>query len=199
MSYQSNRQSMILPLGISAIDVLCCAMVASFVLFLVLSSQPVRERRAAANGKSSPSMKLRLTVFDPTTVLSLKLLPPQGGEEAVPVPVSLWTDEPVNARDTGPSPDRKPALQKGGGWAWFVFPRGGESLLVLERPLNGQWRADLSYAHGPSLEDVRVNVQVYGSCLFTSDVTLKPGETTHITDLGKNELCSAQKSLSLSF
>ena len=166
MSYQDNRQSMIPALRISAIDVLCCAMVASFVLFLVLSSQPVRRMRASGKGKAASTIHVQLSVNDPATIVSLNLIPPQGGGDAIRIPAALYTDQSANPAAARAAADTAAGILKGGGWNWVAFPDWGKALLVLEKPVNGQWKADISYAHGESLQDVKVTVQLIGSCEF---------------------------------
>src|ERR1039458_6760074 len=128
MSYQDNRQSVILPLGISAIDVLCCAMVASFVLFLVLSSQPARRMHASGKGKSASTIHVQLTVHDPATVVSLKLIPPEAGGDAVRIPAALYTDQTINPAAALAEAGSSAGILKGGGWNWVAFPDWGEAL-----------------------------------------------------------------------
>lgn len=173
---QKGQQSILISLGISAIDVLCCAMIASFVLFLVLSSR-ARDQNRGTKGELARCMQIRIEEkeSDPTAVLNLVLEPPLSSGPAE-IPSSLWTDEGSSGSEIQHWQAARPGLQQDGHWKWLVFsPR--LSMLILEKPVSGDWHASLGYAHGMSGSELRVAVQCDGACEYNCEISLRPGET----------------------
>src|SRR5262245_27496742 len=91
---RADPTNFIVTLGISAIDVLCCALVGGLVLFLILS-QEVRNKILAASGGPNRDLVILLSyeTTSPEQILRLRVLPPPGrtpGHRADPT--EYWSD-----------------------------------------------------------------------------------------------------------
>jgi hypothetical protein len=190
MDEGTGMDSLIVPLGISAIDVLCCAMICSFVLFLVFANAADKQRRKEV-GPSVAAIVIRLVSHKPGVEFNISLTPPPNTVVADEVPTLYFSDQAQGRV-------RKAGLQKGGSWKWIKMPDLGDArdaLLIVERPITGQWHASVSYSASSSLEDADLIITMTGRCPFKRLVILHPAQTLEFDDLPSDGSCAASDNL----
>jgi hypothetical protein len=168
---QAQRSTRLtIALGISAIDVLCCALVGGLVLFLILS---VEGRNHKLAGRGGPNRDLVVMLlydnWNPPPVLRLRVTPgnsPSPGKRAGG-PTEYWTDGD-RRRDAGNM------FLESGGASWSVVPDATEvgermAILHLRRPVPGDWGLTVGYvesadgvANGPAI-GIPVTIRVQSS------------------------------------
>jgi hypothetical protein len=194
MSHE-GKSSMVIPLGISAIDVLCCAMISSFVMFLVFAGTASRRpQHAEQSGNGPPAIVLRMRYDKPESLFNLILYPAKTTQSSDRGDILLWTDESSTAEVRG-AQGPKSESSTAGGWSWTATPALEEALLIIEQPVPRLWNVDVSYADAPTLEDATVNIDIYGKCTFERVIKLHPGQTIDINELAPSGSCSAKESL----
>lgn len=196
MSREGQHQSMVITLGISAIDVLSCAMISSFVLFLVFTGTLFRRAHHNTNkgNNGSPALVLHIQYRNQESVFNLILEPRAVASASKHEQILLWTDESsktvslqgLENETTGSAP---------GVFSWNATPALKEALLIVERPVPIAWDVSVSYADAPSLEDSTITFDIDGGCQFKGEITMHPGQTIRLQDLPDYGSCSAQKSL----
>jgi hypothetical protein len=196
MSQEDRGQSIAISLGISAIDVLTCAMISSFVLFLVMAGT-TSHGRARRAGTNSTSFVLTLQYDKTESVFNVILVPNSKSPSLHEAPLSLWTDEANKTESFQGSEDKLNGSALQGTWSWNPVPSLGDALLIIEEAVPQAWNVSVSYAHAPLLREANVRIQIDGRCRFTSNFVIEPGQTIHVTDLPNDGACSAQKSLGL--
>lgn len=201
----SRRVNMTVVLGISAIDVLCCALVSSLVLFLMFSSVRRHEAIQRVVGANELALVLTLPPASDSSArpeLRVRLTMEAAGEGEQ---VSFWTaddfvDEPHNQAGR--------MVQQGGGIQWYSAKAGepGEervSIAMIHRPSAGRWSVALGYldtsdgALAPADRDVQVNLSILGACESEVRFRLALGEERMIDSRGGEnaEGCDPKESL----
>jgi hypothetical protein len=177
-----QKGNLVVTLGISAIDVLCCALVGGLVLFLILSVEGRSRSVSAGEGsnqdivllmshplQTSPNPVLRLRIFPPLPPVP----PPQSGNDFA----EYWTDSPDKRHESNSMFDL------GGGSLWSVAAANQDpqvSVLHIRKAIAGTWgfsvgyldsTADAPFSHPP----VGVAIRVLGQggeaeCIVTLPV-----------------------------
>lgn len=190
MSREGQSDSIVITLGISAIDVLSCAMISSFVLFLVFTGTQSRRGHLTNKGKNGPpALVLHMQYHNSESVFNLILVPRAANPASKQEQILLFTDE---------SSKTEPLQGLGNGtgvFSWNATPTLAEALLIVERPEPIAWDVSVSYAHAPTLEDSTVTFDIDGGCHFKGETKMHPSQTIHLQDLANYGSCSAQKSL----
>jgi hypothetical protein len=185
---EKGGPDILIVLGISAIDVLCCALVCSLVLFLMLSQ--ARSTQGATRGKGtnrdlmisfsvpvSPNTPpedwpvIRVRVFEPT---------PARPDSVAGTALLFWGDQRESITDARPLlvfPDHGEIV-----WTSDDLPEAHERLSVLQlhNPRPGYARIELAYVDsksglvGPLDATMHVKVSVAGAVTarFTVDLAL---------------------------
>jgi hypothetical protein len=139
--------SLIIALGISAIDVLCCALVGALVLFLILS---VEARKHTTTSDSGENQDLVFIVSytpstDPRPVLRLRIYPPRipvASSSSVEAFSEYWTDSRDKRYESASM------FRPAGGSLWSVAAASQTpqiSVLHIHRPAAGVWGFSVGY------------------------------------------------------
>ena len=167
--------NMTIALGLSAIDMLCCALVAALVLFFVLTSQGNDEESIGSPRGQSSGIHVTLVYDVPAAIATLRFLDPNMADD----PIDFWSDQ----THLGPSENaktHKDFLQPSG----FLFERTDPLEKTIElvatnlRPAN--WQISLTYSDTVSGLAASAppkligNVTIVGVCsaVFTCPVDL---------------------------
>jgi hypothetical protein len=179
MTAKSPRQNLMVALGISAIDVLCCALVSSILLFLILTA-PTKKIDESVSGGSEPTIRIFVAVSSDVPDVPIIRVLVYPGSEADVLPVEFWASNmsqvarPTSAIKLGDVS----SLYRDGGDAWWIpsqLPAKGEaqmpsSMLAVRKPKIGNWKIQLEYAaYNPSGSiPARVEVRVTAVNLSSS-------------------------------
>jgi hypothetical protein len=179
---RASSTSLIVTLGISAIDVLCCALVGGLVLFLILSQEGSIKRLASSRGPNRDLIiLLSYETVAPEQVLRLRLLPPLGRAPAYKsAPTEYWSDR----MDGGRIEDS--VLQDGGVSSWSILgddrrPGSRQVVLHVHRPAPGQWGFSVGYVDaaenmaGVPNSTVPMTIRVFGGAAATCTLTAPGG------------------------
>jgi hypothetical protein len=195
MSHEGQRQSVVITLGISAIDVLSCAMISSFVLFLVFTGTLPPLGHHMNKGNSGPSaLVVHMKYQYSESVFNLILVPRSATAASKQEQILLWTDE-SSKTELLRGIDNRTTGSAAGVFSWNATPALAEAMLIIERSDPIAWDVSVSYADAPTLEDRMITFDIEGECQFKGEINMHPGQTIHLDDLADYGSCSAQKSL----
>jgi hypothetical protein len=208
-----SRDNLVVALGISAIDVLTCALVSSIVLFLILAA-PARTTLHGREGLPDDGLVVQFAIGTPGTAVRVLVFP---GQAATVLPVEFWSNRPPTSRRPRGPDDLGviSSLYRNGGYAkWILSAEGSssdrasqltlpEATLVVNRPAAGKWRIKLAYSDfaegqlAPESVDVSVVVtSIVRDCpSISKDITLRLGEPLSLGDDIGQEVCSLAKAL----
>ncbi|MET4841504.1 hypothetical protein ABIF62_001999 [Bradyrhizobium japonicum] len=176
----STETSLVVTLGVAAIDMLCCAFVCSVVLFLIFL---LPQRAASSDAAGTEDLLLIKWSLDTRTdvVLGVEITPP--GD----TPAMIWTDDPSSMTDACARLSLAKDLRNSCYMITPDDPRSLEGLLVIERPKPGEWGAIIhssdtkSHYYAPDSETVALDLVVVGTEVFTYRVSqLKPGASINL-------------------
>jgi hypothetical protein len=133
-----NRK-LIVALGISAVDMLCCAMVAALVLFLVFASQRTVAKNDGARTTAERTLHIAYKLEPNRSIIVLRMKKGQAGS------VDFWSDIPEQGfvRD---SKKRDPLVEPSGYAYASMEPHNGIFDLVVGRLNGDDWELALAYA-----------------------------------------------------
>lgn len=155
MKPRRSRENFTIALGISAIDVLCCSLVSSILLFLILTS-PAKKNVALSSGGNEPTLIVSFAVTDDNPIVRVLVYP---GDTPELLPVEFWAGNA--AQVTRPPSSIKlgdvSSLYRDGGFAWWIpseaagsnrlpSTSGPSSSLVVRNPSSGNWKIKIGYA-----------------------------------------------------
>jgi hypothetical protein len=211
-----RRVDIVFVLGISAVDVLCCALVSSLVLFLLFSGSNLPLQGALGSGSNTDlSAVLRIDdslKFDNSTrpLLRVRAFPP-GSIPQRPSAAEFWTD---SAPELTTRPSLREIFSKTPGGGIFWVPErgqvGGElarmCILHVSQPAVGLWDLEIGYmdtADGltsAAVQSVPVRIAIVGHGQCEVAVTLDLGKAVRLSQLPPDAAtgCSVKDVLELS-
>ncbi len=204
MSRSIHSNNIVISLGISAIDVLCCALVCSLVLFLMLSTSGTASQASLEMGKNKDVI-VQLQVEktpgieeDTRPVLRLRL---RAAEDKGKVN-DFWTVDqhsPIVHTSQGELFWTSEVSEEGSDSDTSSELRSRSSILQIHKPA-GEWLVELGYLEtqegllGPAKQQVTVRVMVISaSCSSETQITLKLGENLELSDALNSEQAAKVK------
>jgi hypothetical protein len=211
-----HRSNLIIALGLSAIDVLSCALVSSIILFLLFSS-PSKSKTPTAEATADVGLLIKIAIDQEEPIVRLRVYPPNpDDEDRKSLPVEFWSD--LNGQSAKGLGEIRSLYESDGSAIWVpsstsetkvvsVAGTSPEAALFVHRPKSGRWRLELGYMtsrsdlaapHLPKFIDA--NVTIAASCLTKVRSRLELGVPRVIDDAeppedGKANSCSLNEAL----
>lgn len=189
MNYRGGN-SLLITLGVAAIDMLCCAFVSTVLLFVMF----LLPQQTAGSDLAGPEdlLLVKWSLDSKTEVtLGIEIGPLQGDLQMI------WGNDPSSMTDACANLSRSIDLRNACYFSIPRDPRSLEGILVIERPKEGKWGLKVyssdtsSHYYAEDFEPIALQVVVVGREVSTYRIdALNPGTSIDLRNVkgdGVNE------------